>query len=378
MKWGQNNMRNPITKKIRAICNRIKQKKMISWEYAKFRDARRVSIYSKVKLTEQEKTQIDNVFRNHYGKKIPYIWHKYYTAYTGKFDPYYFPELLFIPKFEYYLNCNQEYISVFEDKNIISLLANGVGIQTPKVIISCCNGVLRDEKSEIVSWDDITGIIPQGVFFAKPTVDSGSGKNCTLIDTTKDDAIGKLKKLGNNFVLQERIICSDSIRKIYSGSVNTFRIMTYYLNGELYYVPPIMRIGKNGSFVDNAHAGGVFIAINKDGTLHEKAFTEFREEFYEHPNSHLVFKGYRIENFERVIQAALKMHSSLPQLGVINWDFTIDKNENPILVEANTVGGSIWLFQMAWGCGAFGENTISVLEMIKRKDKECVSKFFQK
>ena len=28
------------------------------------------------------------------------------------------------------------------------------------------------------------------------------------------------------------------------------------------------------------------------------------------------------------------MHTSIPQLGVYNWDFTIDEDETPVLIEA--------------------------------------------
>ena len=146
--------------------------------------------------------------------------------------------------------------------------------------------------------------------------------------------------------------------------------MTYVWDGEIQLAPVIMRIGRNGSFVDNAHAGGMFIAINPDGTLHKTAFTEFKDAFTEHPDTHLVFEGHQVENFDKVLEQARLIHAAVPQLGVVNWDFTIDQNEQPVLIEANTSAGSIWLFQMAWGCGVFGDNTVSVLEWLKRRNQE--------
>lgn len=53
--------------------------------------------------------------------------------------------------------------------------------------------------------------------------------------------------LGENFVLQERIKCHESIRKIYAGSVNTFRIMTYRWHDSIVSAPVIMRIGRGGT-----------------------------------------------------------------------------------------------------------------------------------
>jgi D-alanine-D-alanine ligase-like ATP-grasp enzyme len=127
-----------------------------------------------------------------------------------------------------------------------------------------------------------------------------------------------------------------------------------------------MRIGQGGSNLDNAHAGGMFIAVDDNGTLHEKAFTEFKKEFIEHPDTHLKFNNYKIDFFPEVLKAAVKCHSMIPQLGCINWDFTIDANGDPILIEANLRGGGIWMLEMAHGCGPFGDKTPEILRWMKK------------
>ena len=111
--------------------------------------------------------------------------------------------------------------------------------------------------------------------------------------------------------------------------------MTYIWKGQIDVVPVVMRIGRNGNYLDNAHAGGMFIALDKDGTLHKHAFTEFREVFLRHPDTHLRFEGYQIPLLPKVVEAAQRMHTAIPQLGVVNWDFTIDEEGNPVLIEAN-------------------------------------------
>ena len=355
---------------VRAYQQEYIHKKKRQREIQKFEDPRRVAIYSTIYLNSEQEKAIDNLYMVHYGQKIPYTWHKHYTAFTGKFDPLYFPELLFIPEFERYMNPDRGIDHTLEDKNLLKLISGGVGIRMPETIVSCTNGILCDKDHQIIQWDDVVDMIPEHLCFAKPTVNSDSGRGCMLIDKNQKDILPKLKDLGNDFVVQERLVCSDSIQKIYSESVNTFRVMTYIWDNKIQYAPVIMRIGRNGSFLDNAHAGGMFIAVNPDGTLHKTAFTEFKNEFVEHPNTHVAFEGYQIKNFEKVIQSAQKMHAAMSQLGVINWDFTIDENEQPVLIEANILGGSIWLFQMAWGRGVFGENTIPILEWLKRKNVE--------
>lgn len=113
----------------------------------------------------------------------------------------------------------------------------------------------------------------------------------------------------------------------------------------------------------------MFIALSDDGTLHKTAFTEFKEEFVEHPDSKLKFEGYRIPLLPNVVDAVKRMHYSLPAIGVINWDMTLDESGQPVLIEANVNGGSIWLFQMAHGCGVFGERTPEILRWLHKMNE---------
>lgn len=68
-------------------------------------------VYS-TKLSKEQIAEVDNLYVDNYGKKIPLCWHESYTAYTGKFDKNYFPELLYIPKFERYMNFNSSLANV--------------------------------------------------------------------------------------------------------------------------------------------------------------------------------------------------------------------------------------------------------------------------
>ena len=342
-------------------------------EIKKFKDKRRKDIYSRVYLPMNKKKDIDNLYIKNYGKTIPYVWHKYYTAFTGNFDKYYFPELLYIPEFERFMNNNNSYVEAFSDKNILPMLANVAGVCMPETIYSCINGLVQDSEHNIVSLQDV--YILEGEYFVKPTVETSSGIGCQVInlkngnDSITNTKLSKILKLkGDNWVIQKRIKCHDSIEKIYPHSVNTFRIMTYIWKSEICVAPVIMRIGQGGANVDNAHAGGMFIAIDADGSLHDKAFTEFNLTFEEHPDTHLTYKGYKIPLFPNVLKAAIKCHSFIPQVGCINWDFTIDEMGNPILIEANIRGGGIWMFEMAHGTGIFGEKTPEILRWIRKME----------
>lgn len=356
-------------------------------EIDKFKDSRRVSIFSKIQLTEEQKKQIDAFYIKNYGKKIPYIWHRHYTAFTGKFDVTYFPELLYIPEFEYY-QCTRysSHTKTMGDKNIIHYLASAVNVNIPKTIFSCIDGLFSSYELfgvgnllTKIKFKELFNNI--GEVFIKPTLNSCSGRGCMVLNVqngidvyTNKAAEDIIDQYGDNFIIQERLVCHDSVAKLYPHSVNTFRIITYRWKNKIYYCPIILRIGQGGKNVDNAHAGGMFIAVNDDGTLHKTAFTEFNKQYIEHPDTHIKFEGYKIPNVNKIIESALRMHGNFPQPGIYNWDFTLNKQGEAILIEANTRGGSIWLAQMAHGKGIFGDNTAEILQWLNFINKIPISK----
>lgn len=345
-------------------------------EIRKFNDARRVKIWSTVTLTKKQQDQIDDFFITNYGEKIPHTWHRHYTAFTGKFDYKYFPELLYIPEFEHFMNGDAKYCEVFSDKNVLPLIAKAVDVKTPNVIFSRTCGLFRDCDYKFISMNDATDILTKaGDVFIKPTVETGSGLNCKIINVNSRDNAAKIfDTLGNDFVVQEIVRCHDDIAKIYAGSVNTFRVISYIWHGQVRITPSLMRIGQGGNYLDNAHAGGMFIAIDDDGALHDKAFTEFNTQFTEHPDSHVKFAGCKIHAFPEVIKAARKLHEAIPQVGVINWDFTIDIDNKPVLLEGNMRSGSIWLSEMSHGRGIFGDDTAEILQYTRRMKRLKLSK----
>lgn len=348
-------------------------------EINKFNDKRRRAIYETVQLTEKQKKAIDDLYTENYGEKIPYIWHRHYTAFTGHFDVNYFPELLFIPEFERYCNLYQSFVSVLCDKNFQPFVAKAAGIKMPEVLLSSTRGFIKDAENQPVSYGKaLDWFSNAGEVFVKPSINTGSGTGCALLqmENGKDTTSGKTAEgifdtLGKDFSIQKRLICSEDVRTLHPNSCNTFRVITYRWKNTVRIMPVIMRIGRNNNTVDNAHAGGIFVGVNNDGTLKKTAFTEFNDQFTTHPDSGIEFENYTITGFQKVIDAARKMHWMVPQLGVVNWDFTIDDTNTPVLIEANTRGGGIWVIEMAHGTGPFGENTEEVLrwmrEMKKRK-----------
>jgi len=171
-----------------------------------------------------------------------------------------------------------------------------------------------------------------------------------------------------NFIVQEKLVQCEAVNKLYPGSIKTFRVITYVCNGEVFHSPISLRVGSGSGEVDNIHSGGMVIGVTGQGNLMDKAFKlgycDNKDTYLTHPNSGITFSGYHIPNIARVVDAAHRLHGRLPGVGIISWDFILDKDEQPIVLETNLIGQSVWFPQIVNGCSVFGDNAESMMHSI--------------
>jgi hypothetical protein len=139
--------------------------------------------------------------------------------------------------------------------------------------------------------------------------------------------------------LQERIYQHKVINDIYSGAINTIRLETVYdrTNRKIEILPPLLRVGTGSNRVDNWAVGGLAIGIDVENeSLHKYGFYKpgYGTKALEHPNSGIVFDGYKIPFLQQAIEQAKNLHSFLPGVHSIGWDIAIGEN-GPIIIEGN-------------------------------------------
>lgn len=208
----------------------------------------------------------------------------------------------------------------------------------------------------------------------KRTRDTSSGRDVMIADFRNGvdgnsgisvaDAIGSM---GDDWVCQEIVVQHDSIAAVYPCSVNTLRIVTYLTDGGVSVAPVTLRLGRGGSRVDNAHAGGIFISVGLDGTLGGEAYTEYQDRFCEHPDTHLRFSGFQIEGVGRAVDACKERHLAIGEFGFVSWDVVVGESCEPVLIEVNLVSQAVWLPQMASGEAVFGDDTASVVRRYRKR-----------
>lgn len=356
-------------RKFRSFHKRI-QKRVIF-------DPKRLESIKDFHLTKEQKKAIDAFYLSHYGQKVDHTCHRTYAAYSGNFSPAFITEDIYIPELDHFLNIFNTYNSVFEDKNVMPHLAKSVGVKTPKVLFSRVKGFYLDAENQPTTCDKVfEALHNHGRLFIKPSVDSMGGRSCVLaeikegIDVKSQQPLVRiLQQMGDDFVVQECLVCHESLREIYSKSVNTFRVFTYRWKDQIYMAPSVIRMGKGGMDVDNATQGGIFAGIKEDGQLYDCAITKYGQRYYEHPDTALRFEDCKLSLFPKVIDAAMKLHHALPQVGVSNWDLTLDADGDVVLIEGNLRCGSPWLSQMSTGLPFFGEHTAEMLKWLQKMKK---------
>lgn len=333
-------------------------------EISKIRE--KENIWNQVTLSPEQIRKIEEV----YGKGCDTRWHKYYQYFTGNFDPYYLPEVIYSTKME--PRFNPKFITnALCDKGLLKILYGSIeGLYIPRTIVLNSSGIYYDCNRKLINLGEAIEIIKNqleknGELIIKPTLDSMSGKNVRIL-TSEHNITDLLKKdYKCNFIVQEKMTNQDDLKRLNPSSFNTLRVITYICDNEYFVAPVLLRIGGSQSHLDNAHAGGVFIGVKEDGRLMESAFTEYGEKYKEHPVTHIRFDGYKIHGVDCVVKMAIECHKHTPHLKMVSWDFSIDVLGRVVLIESNQYGQSVWLPQIAHGKSIFGENTLKMLRSIE-------------
>ena len=241
----------------------------------------------------------------------------------------------------------KEYTDILKDKFKFSRFCSQKGLPSPNMY-SYNEGdqfyfkderfLCRDKKDIIGFFEKVFAATGAEYIFLKRT-DAQGGKGCHKIAKVNlQDQLAHIDLVGNSYIHQQIIEQHDAINAIYPYSVNSIRFITYIdALAEAQIISAFMRFGIGGSFVDNASAGGFYVAIDLDhGTLEEKGHQSMRAGgglFYKHPDTSYIYKGFKIPFFEEACALVLEAVKQIPDR-FVGWDIGITPN-GPILIEGN-------------------------------------------
>jgi len=300
-------------------------------------------------------------------KSISLAGHIFYTKKTGVFSQYYIPDSLWYAYIDPHFNPRRQ-AKVMDSKLLYSrMLIGGGKIKHPHTIAYRVNGYWLSGTFRPISIEEIASCaMGSSAIFIKQSEDSAGGHGVIYYDCAGgvENLVHLLRSIQMNVVIQSGIQQHTQMARLNSSSVNTIRILTHLtLDGQVKVRSVVVRMGRNGSHVDNASSGGITVGIDSVGRLKAKAYDVGGCCYEEHPNSHVKFSEVVIPSYEDLLDEVKLMHWQLPQFRLLSWDLAINQEAMPILIEVNMHSGQLDFHQLNNG-PVFGEDTESVLDEI--------------
>lgn len=316
-------------------------------------------------LSNGQKKDIVNYYQRLIGKTVPVFWHEYFFSRNGNFSVNYVPTCLYHSDVIYRLN-TFKLRHAYVDKGIYDIYFPDV--LRPQTIVKNINGYYYDDSKPITKDEAIERCRNLAGAVSKPTQEGmwGSGVN---VFSTQDGILntgGTVEALmngyGKNYIIQERIHQHDTMALLNPTSLNTLRVLSYRQGDEVFILYVVVRIGRKGKTVDNETAGGINADVDlSTGKILDCAYGTPSEKRIPITDVGTVLKGFQIPGFSEVISKVKELHMRLPYFNLIGWDFGIDKNGNPVMIEWNRCPD---LSQTAHG-PAFGDLTEMIFERIR-------------
>jgi hypothetical protein len=296
-----------------------------------------------------------------YNLRINTRWHKIYSSRNGICDVRYIPEELYYTTIDRYFNDRRFYYGV-TDKNYFSIWFSD--IKQPKTVIRKINGFLYNADYRLIAFDDaINNCMENENIVIKPTLDSRGGIDIYFWTKKlgKDELIEKIQRK-SNLIVQETIAQHEIISMIHPASINTIRAMTLLIDDTAHILSCVLRMGINGSKVDNASAGGITCGIRENGQLKDVAYSRSGIRYDRHPQG-VRFNECFIPSFDKVKAMLLMLQEKMAHLRMISWDIAIGHDGEPILIEGNFRSGGPCVHQFNNG-PLFGDLTDKVLNEV--------------
>ena len=274
----------------------------------------------------------------------------------------YIPEFFFYSLFLAYHDADEEPAAVIRDKIRTERLFRDLGIRQPPTLGLLVRGRLCDADRREMPHAALLAALeerPAAKLFVKPA--GGQGGYGILIfargadgayvtgagERLSPELLLRLAAAGD-YILQPGIVQAAHMSAVYPHSVNTFRLATENLRGEVRVLCSTLRTGRSGRQVDNSAQDGVVIGLDAGaGAMRETASTEMDETFAAHPDTGFAFAGYRIPGWDEVVRFAVESAAKLPQFTYLGWDIAV-ADDGPLAIETN-LGFGLDHYQVALG-----------------------------
>lgn len=169
---------------------------------------------------------------------------------------------------------------------------------------------------------------------------SFQGLGIRIFDKANFNVI-ELESSGNGS-LQKYIEQHRFLADFHSASVATLRMTTVIdMNGQSSLRAAYLRLGRAA---DTHVKSDSHIRIPLDlesGALGSTGYLPDWRKIAHHPDTLIPFSNLLVPGYQEAVRSALSLHQSFPLVRAIGWDFAVDKDNRPVLMEWNGYGNDI-------------------------------------
>ncbi len=322
--------------------------------------ARRVTNGWDREIRRQEYLETVVPYWKKFGRRPKRFWFELAGSRDQKMDPRFIPSDLYYIELAPYIN-NLPFHWALEDKNYLD--RRFPEVKQAQTVCRRIAGEFYDENMKNIREEDALKLCREhgGELFVKPSVYSCFGNGIKHFDPSEctDSQIrGFFAATGANLIVQEKILQHASLASLNPDAVNTLRVLSLFVEGKVHIPLMYLRVGAE----DTSHVtvGAEWNAeILPDGHVCSRVWHDAgywisaREEG-------LFDDSFLIPGVGLVCEKVRALHPQVGHLKWIGWDFTLDQDGDPLLIELNTVPGDH--AQRVCGRPLFGEMTDWVLE----------------
>ncbi len=331
-------------------------------------------------ISNEQRKEIETFWRSLLKFHADYVInYKYYDVYnkvcTDKSKlKFYIPDSFFYAFIDVFYT-NPQRSTGFDDKGLYDLYF--ADVNKPQTIARKVDDIFLDKNYNPITANQFVDLCKEeGEVIVKSSICSYGGHGIKFWDTKKDSVEQLLNFVyernsseyqGSNpfkqYIVQKVVKQDASIATLNPNSINTVRVITLFHEGEVRVLSSVLRMGIAGSRVDNCSSGGIVAGIDERGYLKKVAYNAMGDVFNEHPDTGK-FAGFAVPAFEKIKATAKKLAYRFYGVSkMISWDFSIDENGEPCLIEMNISFGEIDFHQLCNG-PIFGDDTPEMLKYI--------------
>ena len=145
-------------------------------------------------------------------------------------------------------------------------------------------------------------------------------------------------KENNQLLIEEVVEQHKDMNKLYPYSVNTLRVVTCNVDGEVTVMFRALRIGSGKNVVDNFNSGGMMSVVNEEGIITKPAMNKKGDLFKVHPDTGTSIEGFKIPLFDEAIKFCCDAAKVVPEVGLVGWDIALTP-DGPVMIEGNNKPG---------------------------------------